>query len=485
MSVNIVQEIVERRKADIAERGFSFGFEIPSKRTRPVVPFMQEKGAILEVKRASPSKGDIAPGLDSVKTALEYRKNGAKAISCLTEENYFKGSLKDLMAITSAIDDVAVLRKDFLIDEQEIEISYLCGADAVLLICGILSNEKLLSMTAKCHELGIRALVEVRTEDDAEKVLSVKKVYPDTIVCGVNSRNLKDFTIDLLVPAMLKEKLGGSVIFESGITTQECAQMIGRMGFKGILLGEFAARNPQMAGVFVKAFTTTPEDAQGRFYIKLAQKIMEHKKQNPYKPMVKICGLTKKEDIELAVKLGADFTGFILAPGFARNIYGERFQALKESLSSIKNVIKIGVITDPASQEAKFALSLVEQGLLDCLQFHGIKYQALPQEFKNVPHYFALTGKEGISKEEAEKLNSYGYARYLQDSSSHNYAENCGAPLWLAGGVNPQNVRELIDKFHPELVDVSSGLEDVIPEKTGIKNHKKMIDFFSEINKEE
>ena len=89
-----------------------------------------------------------------------------------------------------------------------------------------LCEEKLLSMTAKCKELGIQALVEVRTEDDAKKVLSVKKVYPDTIVCGVNSRNLKDFSIDLLVPAMLKEKLGGTVIFESGITLAGGASLL-------------------------------------------------------------------------------------------------------------------------------------------------------------------------------------------------------------------------------------------------------------------
>ena len=203
---NVIAQIVEQRKKDIASRGYNFGFEIPKVRTRPVNPFMAERGVILEVKRASPSKGDIAPGLNPAETALNYRAHGAKAISCLTEENYFKGSLADLMAVCAAVPDVAVLRKDFLIDEREIEIAYLCGADAVLLISGILSLEKMKSMTAKCAELGIRAFVEVRTEDDAEKVLEAKKNYPNTIVCGVNSRNLKDFSIDLLVPAQLKKK---------------------------------------------------------------------------------------------------------------------------------------------------------------------------------------------------------------------------------------------------------------------------------------
>ena len=261
---NVIAEIVERRKKDIAERGYNFGFKIPEKRTRPINPFMESKGVILEVKRASPSKGNIAPDLNSAETAKKYRANGASAISCLTEENYFKGSLKDLIAVCEAVPDVAVLRKDFLIDEEEIDIAYRCGADGVLLISGMLSLEKMLSMTAKCKELGIRALVEVRTLEDAEKVLEVKKQYADTIVCGVNSRNLKDFTIDLLVPAMLKNKLGGKVIFESGISTPEAASKIASMGFTGILLGEFAARNPARTWDFVKAFKETDENSCGK-----------------------------------------------------------------------------------------------------------------------------------------------------------------------------------------------------------------------------
>lgn len=470
---NIIAQIVEQRKKDIAERGINFGFEIPKVRTRPINPFMAERGVILEVKRASPSKGDISPELNAAETALKYRANGASAISCLTEENYFKGNLGDLMAVCAAVPDIAVLRKDFLIDEREIEIAYLCGADAVLLISGILSLEKMKSMTAKCAELGIRAFVEVRTEADADKVLEVKKYYPQTIVCGVNSRNLKDFSIDLLVPAQLKEKLGGDVVFESGITTPQAAANVGSIGFCGLLLGEFAARSPEKAGEFVRAFKGAEKNLYGQKILSLAQKVYKNKESS--RPLVKICGLTRASDVLLADSLGADFVGFIFAQGFARNVCGEKFEQIKKVLPEVK-ALKVGVITDVQSKEAAVAVKLVKEGILDFIQLHGIKYEELTEELKNIPHYFALSSKERIENVETEKLDSLGEVRYLQDCKAHVYAST--EHLWLAGGLTPQNVLELCKKFNPELVDVSGGIEGNV---CGEKDAKKTEDFFNKL----
>ena len=144
---NILKEICDRRIADMEKLGFSYGHEFPAERTRPVVPFLPQPGTILEVKRASPSKGDIAPDLDSVQTAERYIQSGTSAISVLTEENYFKGTLEDLKKVASLADSlgnkVAVLRKDFLLEPEEIEIAYRCGADAVLLIARILELPQL------------------------------------------------------------------------------------------------------------------------------------------------------------------------------------------------------------------------------------------------------------------------------------------------------------------------------------------------------
>ncbi len=514
---NVVAQIVEQRKKDIAARGYNFGFEIPKVRTRPINPFMAERGVILEVKRASPSKGDIAPKLNPAETALKYRANGASAISCLTEENYFKGNLGDLMAVCAAVPDVAVLRKDFLIDEREIEIAYLCGADAVLLISGILDLEKMKSMTAKCAELGIRAFVEVRTEADVEKVLEVKKYYPQTIVSGVNSRNLKDFSIDLLVPAQLKKKLGGDVIFESGITTSAAAEKIGAMGFSGILLGEFAARNPEKAGCFVRAFESSKENFYGRRMISLAEKVYEHqaefspvkkkvknvadlagiagiagivggkissavsstvkKEKHGKRPLVKICGLTRAQDVLLADYLGADFIGFIFARGFARNVFGKKFAEISNFFASVK-ALKVGVITEPESEEAFTAAEFVKIGLLDFIQIHGVYSENLPGYLKEVPHYFALTEKMGDFSKNAAELSAVGEPRFLQDSKSHSYSVNENGHLWIAGGITPENVRFLCKKYKPELIDVSSGVEGEIP---GEKDEAKMTMLFDNL----
>ena len=269
MAKDILKEIVDARTKLIEEKGYSFGFEIPEKRLRKIHPFIEEKGVILEVKRASPSKGDIAPDLNSFETALTYAKSGARAISCLTEPNYFKGTLEDLMNVCRAADDFeketgknppAVLRKDFLTDEQDIEISYRAGADAVLLIARILSSEKILSMAKRAESLGLSVLIEVRKDEDLEKLAVVmQNVNHKNILCGVNSRDLKDFTIDMLIPAKMFSKIkniaqDARITFESGILSARSAAFAASMGFNAILLGEAAARNPEKAKEFTAAF---------------------------------------------------------------------------------------------------------------------------------------------------------------------------------------------------------------------------------------
>ena len=484
---DILTTIVEKRKEDMDRLGVTFGFKIPESRQRPVHPFLTQKGVILEVKRASPSKGDIAPDLDAAETARSYASAGAAAISCLTETNYFKGSLEDLMNVCKAAPDTAVLRKDFLINEEEVEVAYRAGADAVLLIARILESDMMIKMAKAAAARKMTALVEVRSHEDISKLRELAALVDhEFIVCGVNSRDLATFKIDLLNPCSLLAKICGllgndaRVIFESGIRTPEAAKFAGSLGFTGMLLGEAAAKNPELRSELVKSFVEAKTNKNAEFWNRYSETAhhaelvsASHTNGNPKlirsNIKVKICGLTRAEDLLYADSLGADFVGFIFAAGFTRNVCGERFEKILPSLKNVK-AKRIAVITDPNSVEAETAARYVENGTLDCLQLHGISYEKVPQRFLNLPHYFAITEKSGNLKEAAEKLFLMGEPRFLQDSKSQCYDTN--HKLWLAGGVTPENAAELIERFQPELIDLSSGIED--SDKPGIKNHGKM-----------
>ena len=491
---DILTTIVEKRTADIKRLGITFGFDIPEKRSRKVHPFLTEKGVILEVKRASPSKGDIAPDLDSAATASSYAEAGARAISCLTETNYFNGTLEDLIKVCEAVDAYeaetgrtapAVLRKDFLINTDEVEIAYRAGADAILLIARILDEAVIVEMAKAAAAHKMTSLVEVRSDEDIQKLRAVADaVSHEFIVCGVNSRDLATFKIDLLKPCALlgkiREVLGDDarVIFESGIRTPQAARFAGSLGFTGMLLGEAAAKAPELRSKLVSSFVNADQTKNAEFWKKYCTSQSSADslvKPGNDKPLIKICGLTRAEDVIYADSLGADFVGFIFAAGFERNVCGDKFE---EIIFALKNVRakKVAVITDARSPEAEAAAGYVEEGILDCIQLHGIDYSEVPEHLLSLPHYFAITEKTAPLTEAAEKLFLMGEPRFLQDSKTQNYDTN--HRLWLAGGVTPQNAAELAARFHPELIDVSSGVED---ETIGIKNHEKIKKLFEVI----
>lgn len=483
---DILKQIIDKRLSDIERLGLTFGIEIPQKRIRAVHPFMAAKGVILEVKRASPSKGDIACDLDPSVTAINYSKSGAAAISCLTESNYFKGSLKDLLEVCNAT-ETAVLRKDFLLYKEEIEISYRAGADAVLLIARILSKENLLEMAEKVQELGMSALIEIRSDEDLEKLSFIMpQLEKKYFVCGVNSRDLANFKIDLLRPCMMMSRIkkimgdDARIIFESGVTTVECAKSIGSLGFSGLLLGEAAAKNPEKSVQFVTAFCNSRENKNSQFWNEYASSLVCKKN----KPLVKICGLTRSQDALLAMKLGADFLGFIFADKFPRSITKEnRLKELLKYFDSIK-AKKVCVITDVTSPESHQAIQFVKDGIFDVLQFHNIKYSEVDSSLLELPHYFAVK-----TNEERQELIKKGELRVLLDSkefvSEVKKADSIQKDfdfahkdnLWLAGGLNPENIAD-VKNF--ELLDISSGIENL--EKIGIKSEDKMNRLFENIN---
>lgn len=189
---------------------------------------------ICEVKKASPSKGIIAPDFPYKKIAEEYEKAGAHAISVLTEPEFFKGCGLYLKEISQRV-SIPVLRKDFIIDEYQLYESKIMGADAVLLICSLLDTDTLKKYIGICDNLGLSALVEAHTK---EEVLSAVKAGARVI--GVNSRNLRTFEVDIHNCITLRELVPEDIIYvaESGIKTRDDILLLEKAGIDAVLIGE-------------------------------------------------------------------------------------------------------------------------------------------------------------------------------------------------------------------------------------------------------
>ena len=197
-----------------------------------------DMGFIAEVKRASPSKGLIAPDFPYLQIAREYEAAGAAAISCLTEPHWFQGRNEYLAEIAAAV-NIPVLRKDFVVDEYMIYEAKALGAQAVLLICAILDDAQLAAYLGLCNELRLSALVEAHTAEEVERAVAC-----GARVVGVNNRDLKTFTVDMEAARSLRDLVPAGVLFvsESGIRTAADVQAARDMRADAVLVGETLMR---------------------------------------------------------------------------------------------------------------------------------------------------------------------------------------------------------------------------------------------------
>ncbi|MFP5309280.1 MAG: indole-3-glycerol phosphate synthase TrpC [Actinomycetes bacterium] len=194
-------------------------------------------GVIAEVKRASPSKGDLAPHLDAVAQGTAYRDGGAAAVSVLTEPERFKGTLEDLAGVAST--GVPALRKDFLVDAWQVWEAAAAGASAVLLIVAALDDATLAGLHAEAHALGLDCLVEVH---DAAELARATAAGAEIV--GVNARDLRTFTIDRDAFARLRPDIDGIAVAESGIRGPEDVRTAHAQGADAVLVGESLVTHP-------------------------------------------------------------------------------------------------------------------------------------------------------------------------------------------------------------------------------------------------
>lgn len=197
---------------------------------------------IAEIKRRSPSRGELAPDLDPLAQARAYADGGAAAISVLTEPEFFAGSPRDLMAVVDI--GIPILRKDFILDPLQIHETVAWGAAAVLLIVAALEDDELESLLETSRQAGIDALVEVHTAEEAGRAIEA-----GARIVGVNNRDLADFDVDLATAESLAGMVGPAdlKVAESGIFTPVDAVRMRRAGYDAVLVGEALVRTPRPA----------------------------------------------------------------------------------------------------------------------------------------------------------------------------------------------------------------------------------------------
>ena len=463
----LLAQIVERRRLRVANEGPELGEHIPTSRRHPVVPFVTAAPLVCEVKRRSPSRGDIDTRLNPVDLAATYQRHGATAISVLTEQDHFSGSLADLLAVKRSSPALPVLRKDFLFTPADVDVAYRAGADAVLLLASTLTPDEMAAMLNRAKERGLAALVEVHTD---EEIAAVRPLRPELV--GVNCRDLQTFDVDLSLPARLAPSIDwpATLLFESGIHNAEDTALAQSSGYAGVLVGEAVVRNPELVGEIAAQL----QRGVAPFWRQVLGGSQRARGGSPgtsdstarsSRTLVKICGLTTPRDAEHAMSAGADVLGFMFTES-PRRATAATVRAVRDL-----EVPKVGVVVDDAAEAGE----LLAEGALDALQLHGD--EAPDRCFSlGFPYYKALPIGDASAAAVAHQAQQYRCPRVLVDHGGGAYRGGSGKrvadealavlaaargekPLWLAGGLAADNVAGVIHRWRPELVDASTRLE--------------------------
>lgn len=267
--MNILEKIIQHKRSDVEkrksqmsiselEKGFYFDRETLS--LKESLERGNRTGIIAEFKRRSPSKGIINDKVDVIDVTTAYTENGASALSVLTDENFFGGSNEDL--VDARINDIPILRKDFIIDEYQLTEAKSIGADVILLIAACLTPKEVQRLAGFAKGLGLEVLLELHDEIELEHICD------ETELIGVNNRNLKTFDVNIEQSLLMAEKIPGNKIkiAESGIGSVDDIMLFKENGFKGFLIGELFMKeaDPTIAfAEFVNTLRIMPPKAEG------------------------------------------------------------------------------------------------------------------------------------------------------------------------------------------------------------------------------
>lgn len=480
-------------------------------------------GVMAEMKRASPSKGDIDPTAHAGAQALAYARGGASVISVLTEPKWFKGTMHDLSLARRAVDNLpdrpAILRKDFIVDTYQIAEARLAGADTVLLIVAMLTDEHLKELYDYSLSLGMEPLVEVNNPEEMTRAIRL-----GAKVVGVNNRNLHDFNVDMETTSRLADAAnkGGVILCAlSGISGRSDVAKYLKEGVGAVLVGEALMRAKDKRA-FIHDLLGLPSTSTA--VESLPGSVVGHAS------LVKICGLLTVEAAVTAAEAGADMLGMILAPGTKRTV------SLEQAAEIIKAVRSLPAFESaaPVTLDADAVAGSIEQGVtpedwfsltvkklrsragrrpllvgvfrdqplaevastaerlgLDVVQLHGRSEGTEWAKFlpgRLVIRVFSVKPGAGLGKDLLREVSRPGYHHIAAldtaaaggdggtgvsfDWSIANQIRNAdplpgvvggsalrSMPVLLAGGLTAENVAQAIKVAQPFAVDTSSGVE--------------------------
>jgi indole-3-glycerol phosphate synthase/phosphoribosylanthranilate isomerase len=368
---------------------------------------------IAEVKRRSPSAGDLRPDAEPASLASRFQQADAAAVSILVDER-FGGSTEDLRAARAAT-QIPLLAKGFFSTREQVEEMQSAGADAVLLLLRDLDDHAAADLLGAARSLGLDALVEAHDAEELERAVAL-----GADVVGVNARDLSTFAIDrsiqLELVARLKQTRPGLkardmvVVAESGIENRAQGAAAELAGADAILVGSALMRAPDPAA-------------------KLDELLA--------RPLVKVCGLTREEDVAAAAEAGADLAGFVLA---------ESPRRAAAPLPVPATMLSVGVFVGE-----------YEEGGTDLVQLYAEEN--------------GHRAREGVLLRDGTKVARVLDLPWLEEDDEHwSRASSVEGRVLLAGGLGPENVRAAIDAVRPWCVDASRSLES----SPGVKDHARV-----------
>ncbi|MEW6558364.1 MAG: indole-3-glycerol phosphate synthase TrpC [Elusimicrobiota bacterium] len=257
--MNILDEIIKNKKIEIAHRKKQLPLDdiLPKVDKLPIIRDFKSAiskpnrlNLIAEIKRASPSAGEIVFEIDVQKIAQQYEHAGADAISVLTEQKYFRGDVFHI-DLVKQVSSLPTLRKDFIIDEYQLYESRYFNADAVLLIVLILNTEQINKFLKIAKKLYLSVIAEIHTAEELKRVLDT-----EADIIGINNRNLSDLTVDINITSKLKSQIPNNkiVISESGIKTHQDIEMLKDNGVNAVLIGEYLMKSADIKKTITELF---------------------------------------------------------------------------------------------------------------------------------------------------------------------------------------------------------------------------------------